>query len=102
MRMLQCTNKGNEIMKSILVTTAHRGVFYGEVPDDQDLNARTMALKNARCAIYWATTKGVAELAEDGPNSSSRIGAVADIEALHDITAVWSVTDAARDRWLSA
>jgi len=88
--------------KAILVTTAHRGVFYGEVPEDQDLNATTMALKNARCAIYWATKKGVAELASDGPNDRSKIGAPADIEALHDITAVWLVTDVAKDRWLSA
>lgn len=89
-------------MKSILVTTQHRGVYYGEVPDDQDMNARTMALKNARCAIYWNTTTGVAELAEIGPNSGSKIGAKADIEALHDITAVWSVTDKAKEAWVSA
>jgi len=89
-------------MKSILVTTQHRGVYYGEVPDDQDMNARTMALKNARCAIYWNTKTGVAELAEKGPNSGSKIGAAADIEALHDITAVWLVTDKAMDAWVSA
>ena len=89
-------------MKSILVTTQHCGVYYGEVPDDQDMNARTMALKNARCAIYWATKDGVAELAEKGPNSGSKIGAKADIEALHDITAVWAVTDKAMDAWTSA
>lgn len=89
-------------MKSILVTTQHRGVFYGEVPDDQDMTARTMALKNARCAIRWATTRGIAELASDGPNADSKIGAAADINALHDITAVWSVTDNARAKWIAA
>lgn len=89
-------------MKAILVTTQHRGVYYGEVAEDQDINARTMALKNARCAIYWNTKTGVAELAEKGPNSGSKIGAPADIEALHDITAVWAVSDKAKDAWLSA
>jgi len=89
-------------MKSILVTTEHRGVFYGEVANDQDMNARTMALQNARCAIRWETKDGIAELAAKGPNASSKIGAAADIEALHDITAVWAVTDEAKDRWLSA
>ena len=89
-------------MKSILVTTEHRGVFYGEIDDDQDMNAKTMALKNARCAIRWETTDGIAELAAVGPNPRSKIGAAADIEALHDITAVWAVTDGAKDRWLSA
>jgi len=88
-------------MKAILVTTAHRGVFFGLVPAKQNMNARTMALKDARCAIYWGTTKGVAELAQDGPNRQSKIGAPADIEALHDITAVWKVTDEARTKWES-
>ena len=86
-------------MKAILVTTAHRGVFYGEVPEGYDLTQRTMALKNARAAIHWNTVKGFAELAETGPNEGSKIGAKADIEALHDITAVLSVTDQAREAW---
>lgn len=89
-------------MKAILVTTRHRGVFYGEVPEDQDMSATTMALKNSRCAIRWNTTRGVAELAEDGPNKDSKIGATADLEALHDITAVWAVTDKAREAWTAA
>ena len=86
-------------MKAVLVVTQHRGVFFGLVPEKQDMTARTMALKQARCAIYWGTTKGVAELAQSGPNASSRIGAPADLEALHDITAVWSVTTEARAKW---
>ena len=88
-------------MKSILVTTQHRGVFYGEVPEKQDMTARTMSLKNARMAIYWGTTKGVAELADTGPTSKSKIGAPADLPAVHDITAVWEVKDAAKAKWLA-
>lgn len=89
-------------MKSVLVTTKHRGVFAGLVPDDQDMTARTMSLTEARCAIYWATTGGVAELAEVGPNAKSKIGASADIAALHDITAVWNITQAAWRAWCNA
>ena len=89
-------------MKAVLVTTQHRGVFFGEVPEDQDMTARTMGLKNARCAIRWNTTKGVAELAEEGPNEGSKVGASADIDALHDITAVWAVTEKAREAWMAA
>lgn len=88
-------------MKAVLVTTQHRGVFFGFVPDDQDMNARTMALKDARMAIHWGTTNGVAELAHTGPTKTSRIGAPADIPALHDITAVWSVTEAAVAKWIA-
>ena len=89
-------------MKAILVTTEHRGVYFGLVEDDTDLNQRTMFLKDARCAIQWHTTKGVAELASDGPNERSKIGAKADIPALHDITAIWSVTDEAKEKWIAA
>lgn len=101
LRRVRPSDEEEQGMKAILVTTQHRGVYYGEVPDDQDMNAKTMALKNARCAIYWATTKGVAELASDGPNTSSKIGAACDIEALHDITAVWNVSEAAAVKWSS-
>lgn len=92
----------SQATKPILVTTQHRGVFAGLVPEDQDLNARTMSLKSARMAIYWGTKHGVAQLAATGPTSNSRIGAVADIPALHDITAVFAITDEAWEKWQSA
>lgn len=87
------------IKKSILVTTSYRGVFYGEVPEDYDLTQRTMRLENAMFAIYWATKRGVAELASEGPNSKSKIGSSGTIEALHEITAVWSVSEKAVKAW---
>lgn len=87
---------------NVLVTTQHRGVFAGVIPDDADLTARSMALSQARMAIYWGTTRGVMELAETGPTSKSRIGAVADIPMLHDITSIMKVTDEAAKRWATA
>lgn len=89
-------------MKHILITTQHRGVFAGEVPDDQDIAAKAMALQNARMAIYWGTTKGLMELCETGPTNKSRISAPADIPMLHDITAVFDITDAAWAKWQAA
>ena len=89
-------------MKPILVTTKHRGVFAGLVPDDQVLAETMMALKEARCGIRWGTTRGVVQLAESGPTESSRIGAPADLEALHDITAVWAITPEAWAKWQAA
>jgi len=86
-------------MKSILVTTKHRGVFGGLVPDDQDLSLPTMALKEARMAIKWGTTKGLMELCDTGPTSNSRISAQADIPVLHDITAVFTISADAWRRW---
>lgn len=89
-------------MKPVLVTTQHRGVFFGYVPDDQDMTERAMRLERARCAIYWATKKGVAELASHGPNERSKIGSQATIAALHDITAVWECAPEAEAAWRSA
>jgi hypothetical protein len=86
----------------VLVTTQHRGVFAGLIPADQDLSAKAMPLKNARMAIYWGTTRGLMELCESGPTGKSRISAAADIPMLHDITAVFAISDKAWNKWQSA
>ena|SRR3990167_4130202 len=80
-------------MKSILICTIHKGVFFGQVPQDTDLTQRTLTnIKNARMAIYWGTTKGVMQLAETGPTEKSRIGAPAKIDVLHDIIGIFAVS----------
>ncbi len=89
-------------MKPVLVTTQHRGVFAGLVEDDHDMSARDFALKEARMAIYWGTTKGVMQLASTGPTDRSRISASADIPMLHDVTAIFAITDEAWAKWQSA
>lgn len=89
-------------MKPVLITTVHRGVFAGLIPVDQDLSAKAMPLKEAKMAIYWGTTKGVMELCETGPTGKSKISAPADIPMLHDITAVFAISDEAWAKWQSA
>lgn len=89
-------------MKPVLVTTAHRGVFAGLIDDDQDVTAKTMPLKAAKMAIYWGTTRGVMELCQSGPTSSSKISLPADIAALHDITAVFDISPDAWAKWEKA
>lgn len=89
--------------KPVLICTQHRGVFFGYVPKDYDMTQRTFTdIKGARMAIYWGTIKGVMQLAETGPTSNTRIGAVATIEVLHDITGVFSVSDEAAKKWTTA
>ena len=88
-------------MKAILVTTKHRGVFFGYVDQGTNLADRTIGLINARMAIRWGTTLGIAQLAATGPTDKSKIGARADIPVLHDVTAMWAVTDKAREAWES-
>lgn len=89
-------------MIPVLVTTEYKGVFVGLVPDNQDMDARSFPLMQARMAIRWGTSKGVMQLAESGPTSSSLISAKADIPALHGITAVFSITPEAWEKWQSA
>lgn len=87
-------------MKNVLITTAHRGVWFAQVEELKDLTTETLTdLKNCRMAIYWGTTKGLHELCETGPSKSSRISAPADIAVLHKVTAVLSVTDKAAESW---
>lgn len=88
-------------MKPVLVTTQHRGVFAGLIPEDQDLTARSMPLHAAKMAIYWGTTRGLMELCETGPTSDSRISAPADIPMLHDITAIFDIAPEAWEKWLA-
>lgn len=89
-------------MKNILVTTKHRGVWFAQVDENKDLTTQMLTdLKNCRMAIKWNTTKGLQQLCEEGPNSGSKISSPAGIITLHDVTAVFSVTEKAAEKWLS-
>lgn len=82
--------------RSVIVTTAHRGVFFGYA-DATDGEAIT--LRRGRLCVYWsADVKGFMGLASDGPSASCRIGPPADI-TLRAITAVVEVSPAAAAKW---
>lgn len=84
--------------RPVLVTTAHRGVFFGYATDT---SGDTIKLRRARNCIYWPTSnKGFLGLAADGPKDGARIGPAADIE-LRDITSVSEVTADAVAAWES-
>jgi hypothetical protein len=85
--------------RPVLVTTEHRGVFFGyATKTDGD----TIELKRARNAIYWsADVQGFMGLAASGPSKACHIGPPADIE-LRAITSVVEVTPAAADKWNAA
>jgi hypothetical protein len=84
--------------RPVLVTTAHRGVFFGYATKT---DGETIALKRSRLCVYWsADVKGFMGLAANGPSVSCRIGPAADI-TLRNITAVLDVTPAAVTKWES-
>jgi len=85
--------------RAVLVTTLHRGVFFGYATKT---DGPTIQLRRARNCIYWSSdVKGFLGLAAMGPTASCRIGPAADIE-LRDITAVAEVVPAAVARWEAA
>jgi Domain of unknown function (DUF6948) len=85
--------------RPVLVTTAHRGVFFGyATKTDGD----TITLSRGRLCLYWSSDcKGFMGLASTGPTKSCRIGPSADI-TLRSITSVVEVTPQAVTAWESA
>lgn len=85
--------------RAVLVTTAHKGVFFGYATDT---SGAVIKLRAARNCIYWPTTnKGFLGLASIGPVDGARVGPAADIE-LRDITCVAECTPTAADAWEKA
>jgi hypothetical protein len=84
--------------RPVIVCTEHRGVFFGYAGDT---SGDVIDLTKARMAIYFGTQKGVMQLAETGPTSSSKISARADIQ-LRKVTAVFEVTPDATAAWEKA
>lgn len=84
---------------AVLVTTLHRGVFFGYATET---GGKTIKLRSARNCLYWpAGQKGFLGLATTGPIDGSRIGPSANIE-LRDITAVAECTPDAVVAWEKA
>ena len=89
--------KGKE--RPVLVTTAHKGVFFGYA---KDTDGAIIKLRAARNCIYWPTDqKGFLGLASQGPVNGARIGPAADLE-LRDITSVAVCTPQAVEAWEKA
>lgn len=88
--------KANGKVRPVVVTTAHRGVFFGYA-DHTD--GETIALKDSRLCVYWSEdVRGFMGLAANGPTKGCRIGPPADI-TLRNITAVLEVTPSAEQAW---
>ena len=85
--------------RAVLVTTAHRGVFFGYATDT---SGDTIKLRAARNCIYWPVgNKGFLGLASMGPQKGARVGPAADIE-LRNITCVAECSPAAVEAWEGA
>ena len=87
-------------LQALVITTAHRGVFFGYgIPSD----SATIRIERARMAVYWPSDNhGVVGLASKGPISGAKIGPAAPAITLRDITAVMECTPEAVKRWEAA
>lgn len=85
--------------RAVLVTTKHRGVFFGYA---KETDGEAINLRAARLCVYWSSDlRGFMGLASHGPSHSCKIGPAADIE-LRDITSVVEVTPQAVEKWEKA
>lgn len=85
--------------RAVMVTTSHRGVFFGYAID---ISGEFIELRAARNCLYWpAENKGFVGLANMGPVKGARVGPAADMQ-LRDITSVTLCTPEAVAAWEAA
>lgn len=85
--------------RAVVVTTQHRGVFFGFATDT---DGAVIKLRAARNCLFWPTeNRGFMGLAAMGPVKGARIGPAVDI-SLRDITSVIECTPEATQAWEAA
>lgn len=86
--------------QAVVVTTEHRGVFFGYLADGQDRTAKTVEITGAQMCVYWsADVQGVLGLAATGPTSKCKITRPVPRLTLQAVTAVIDATDEAVKLW---
>lgn len=87
---------------AVVVTTLHKGVFFGFV-DQSKVSRKTMTLQECRCCIYFhQSIGGFLGLASVGPNKECIIGSEAITVLIHDVTSVSYCNEAAVAAWKAA
>lgn len=86
-------------LQSVVVTTEHRGVFFGML-DTNDETAKVVTIKDAQMCVYWsADVQGVLGLASTGPSKSCRVTPKVPKITLQGVTAVIEATPEAAKAW---
>ena len=87
----------NKDLKPLVITTAHRGVFFGYGTPS---GSKTVRLENARMCLCWsAETKGVVGLAAGGPQKGSKITPAVPAITLQDVTSCMEASPEAMTAW---
>jgi hypothetical protein len=85
----------------VLVTTAHRGVFFGYL--ESEPSTEKILLSRARNCVQWSTDlRGFGGLAVQGPSQKCRVGPAMSTLTLYDITSIAECTPEAVEAWEQA
>ena len=86
--------------RPVVVTTEHRGVFFGYLPTGAPTDGKVVKIERVRMAVYWSSdVNGVVGLAAKGPTKGCRIGPSAPSITLQGVTAVMEATPEATEAW---
>ena len=84
----------------VVVTTAHRGVFFGYAEGASMRADKTKTITEARMCVYWSSdVRGVVGLAANGPTKSCKVTPAAPEIVLSDVTSVMLCSPAAAEAW---
>jgi len=84
-------------MKGLVVTTEHKGVFFGYGEPTTD---KIIRLEKARMCVYWSSdVRGVLGLATSGPSNSCRVGPAVPAITLQNVTSITEASDKAIEAW---
>lgn len=85
--------------RPVVVTTEHRGVFFGFLNGD-DPTETTLTISDAQMCVYWSRdVNGVVGLAVTGPTKGCRVTPAAPSITLQGVTSVMEATEDALKSW---
>lgn len=89
-------HSNREQERAVVVTTEHRGVFFGYATD---IDGDIIELRAARNCLSWSSDiRGFMGLAATGPSRKCKVGPAADI-SIRKITSVMQCTPEAITAW---
>jgi hypothetical protein len=93
------TMNTNENEIPLVVTTEHRGVFFGYGTPTTE---KTIRITKARMCVHWPSdVKGIVGLAAKGPTKTSRISPACPAITLQAVTSIMECSDQAKNNWES-
>lgn len=82
----------------LVIAILDRGwVFIARAQDNVADSAGSLMLTNAACVRYWGTTKGIGELALEGPRRETKLDEAGTVTVPR--TAVIALIDAVEAKW---